>query len=69
MNVTKRNTALKSILARASSNSAKATRIAAELTTSFKGQKTPAAKAALKLAQTAAKLAAALKKAASAVSL
>ena len=69
MNVDKRNSALKSILARAASNSAKAAKIAGELTTSFKGQKSPAAKSALKLAQTAAKIAAALKKAAGAVSL
>ncbi len=69
MNVGKRHTALKSMIARAMNNAEKAATIAAELTTSFKGTKSKEAEKALVLAKTAAKLASALEKAANAVSL
>lgn len=60
MNVEKRVTVLKAIRGRAESHSKKALRIASELEESFRGQKTPRAKAAFKMAARARTLAKAL---------
>jgi hypothetical protein len=68
MNVDKRIETLRSIVAKTNNHGAKARRIADELATSFAGDKSVAGKQALKMAQTARKLASALEKAASAVS-
>jgi hypothetical protein len=62
MNVEKRESALKDILARANSNARRAMTISEELVASFGGQKTPRAKTALALAKRAEKLASALGK-------
>lgn len=69
MNVGKRSTALKSFVTRAVTNSKKAAQIAKELSVSFKDDKSNSGKQARKIAQNAAKLAAALVKASKAVSL
>lgn len=60
MNVEKRVEALKAIRARTESHSKKARRIADELESSFKGQKSPRAKSAFKMASRARTLSKAL---------
>lgn len=68
MNVDKRIETLRSIVAKTQSHGAKARRIADELATSFAGDRSVAGKQALKMAQTARKLASALERASGVVS-